>query len=170
MKMHGFTVVELIITITVMGILLTLAVVNISASQVNARDSERKSDVEAIVSHLEVFYKSGTTGSTTVGRYPSTALLANGETSIQSFLRDIDMDSVTAPGATSVATSFVPATNAIQTEVGVLPSPTIAQYVYQPIQANDTLCTTELQECRKFIIYYRSEVDGTVKKTMSKNQ
>jgi hypothetical protein len=153
-----------------MGILLTLAVVNLSATQVNARDAERSSDVATIATNLETFYKNGTPTSTSVGRYPSTDLLSNAETSIKAYLPDINLVSVTAPGAASVAASFLPATNSVQTEVGVLPQPTIAQYVYQPIQADGTLCTTETQECRKFAIYYRSEVDNTVKKIISKNQ
>ncbi len=170
MKMRGFTVVELIITITVMGILLTLAVVNISSTQVNARDVERKSDVASIVNHLEIFYKNGISTSTSVGRYPSTLLLATGSTSITTFLPDIDLLTVTAPGAASVDTSFIPATNNVQTTTGVTPLPTISQYVYQPIQTDGSLCSTELQECRKFAIYYRLELDDTIIKVMSKNQ
>lgn len=38
MERRGFTIVELIITITIMGILLTLAVVNVGTTQLNARD------------------------------------------------------------------------------------------------------------------------------------
>ena len=170
MKSRGFTIVELVIVITIMGILLTLAVVNITATQVNARDTKRSSDTASIANSLETFYKNGTSTSTSVGRYPSTALLASAETSIKAFLPDIDLAVVTAPGAPNVGASFIPATNAVQTEVGVLPQPTIAQYVYQPIQADGTLCTTESQECRKFAIYYRSEIDNTVKKIISKNQ
>lgn len=170
MLKRGFTIVELAITITIMGILLTLAVVNVSSTQVNARDTERKSDVESIANYLEIFYKNGASGSTVLGRYPSTQLLSSGETSIKTFLPDIDLAAVTAPGATSVATSFIPATNNVQTETGVTPLPTLSQYVYQPIQSSGALCTSESQECRKFALYYRSEVEGVVKKVISKNQ
>lgn len=170
MKQHGFTLVELVITITIMVILLTLAVANLTATQANSRDSERVSDVGAIANNMETFYKTGINTSTVLGRYPSTALLATGSTSIKTFFPYIDLESVTAPDAVSVAASFVAATNTIQTVSGVLPQPTISQYVYQPIQTDGSLCTTESQECRKFIIYYRTEVDNTVKKTISKHQ
>ncbi|MFZ1301180.1 MAG: type II secretion system protein [Candidatus Microsaccharimonas sp.] len=172
MKRRGFTVVELIITITIMGILLTLAVVNLSSTQANARDAERASDVQSIANHLEIFYKNGSTASasTSVGRYPSIELLATGETSVKAFLPDIDALSATAPDSSTVADSFIPATNSTQTEAGVLPQPTKSQYVYQPIKTDGTLCTTEAEECRKFVIYYRLEVTDTVKKLMSKNQ
>jgi prepilin-type N-terminal cleavage/methylation domain-containing protein len=56
---RGFTVVELIITITIMGILLLLTVINVNASQVSARDNERAGDVEAIGSNLETVYGTG---------------------------------------------------------------------------------------------------------------
>ena len=170
MKMRGFTVVELVITITVMGILLALAVVNITSTQVNARDTERKVDVEATGNYLETFYKNGSTSSPTPGRYPSTQLVASGETSVKSFLPDIDIINVTAPGAASAAASFIAATNSTQTAAGVAPQPTTEQYVYQPIQSDGSLCTTELQECRKFNIYFRLEGDNAVQKVMSKNQ
>lgn len=170
MKMRGFTVVEIVITITVMGILLALAVVNISSTQVNARDAERKVDVEAIGNYLEIFYKNGSTASPTPGRYPSTQLLANGETSLKSFLPDVNLTTTIAPGATNVATSFLPATNSTQTETGVSPQPTTSQYVYQPIQTDGSLCNAESQECRKFNIFYKLENDNSVKKVMSKNQ
>ena len=74
MKQYGFTVVELVITIAIMGILLTLAVVNVTSTQVNARDVERVSDVESIASHLETVYKTDIIGGSAAGRYPSTAL------------------------------------------------------------------------------------------------
>jgi len=170
MKQHGFTLVEIIITVTIMVILLTLAVVNISSTQVSQRDAERTAEVGTIANNMETFYKTGVNTSTVLNRYPSTALLASGSTSIKSFFPYIELETVTAPDAASVAASFVPATNAVETVAGVSPQPTVSQYVYQPIQNNGALCTTEAQECRRFSIFYRTEVDGVVKKISSKHQ
>jgi prepilin-type N-terminal cleavage/methylation domain-containing protein len=170
MKQHGFTLVELVITITIMIILLSLAVANLNGTQANQRDSERASDTAAIANNLETFYKTGINTSTVLGRYPSTALLTTGETSVRAFFPKIDFQSAIAPGATGLAASFIPATNAIETTAGVLPQPTKSQYVYQAIQNNGTLCTTESQECRRFSLFYRTEIDNTVKKVMSKRQ
>ena len=39
---RGFTIVEIVIVMVIMGILLGLAVLNISSSQANTRDNERK--------------------------------------------------------------------------------------------------------------------------------
>ena len=170
MKQRGFTLVELMITVTIMVILLTLAVVNLTSTQVSQRDSERSTEATTIANNLETYYKSGVNGSTVLGRYPSTAMLAGGGTAIKSFLPYIDLESVTAPDAASVAASFVPATNDIESPAGVQPQPTVTQYVYQPIQNDGSLCTTETQECRRFGIFYRTEGDDTVKKVMSKHQ
>jgi len=49
----------MIITITIMGILLLLAVVNVNSSQVRARDDERRTDIASIGLALESFYNSG---------------------------------------------------------------------------------------------------------------
>ncbi len=169
MLRRGFTVVEIIITITIMGILLTLAVVSLSASQINSRDTERKGDVEALATHLETFYRAGSETSTVVGRYPSTAITAD-EATLRSALRDVDIKSVTAPGVSSMTATFRPANNTNQTTAGVTPQPTLSQYVYQPLQSDNSLCTVETQECRKFNLYYRLESDNTVYMVTSKNQ
>lgn len=170
MMRRGFTIVELVITITIMGILLTLAVVNLNSTQVNARDSERKADVESLAANIENFYNNGNPGSTVFGRYPSTGLTNTGETSLRYNLPDIDIKSATAPGATGVADTLVSATNNNQTTTGVQPQPTISQYVYQPLQVDGVLCTSGAQECRKFNIFYRLEGDNTVYMVTSKRQ
>lgn len=160
MYRRGFSIVELIIVITVMGILLVLGVVNMRSTQTSARDDERKTDTETIAIQLENFYLTGTGTSTEVSTYPTTDLVTN----VQVTLRDADMKNFTAPGAASLATSFVAATtNAAQT-------PTTSQYIYQPLQPDGTLCTTGITDCRTFNVYYRLETDGTVYKVTSKNR
>ena len=169
MKYSGFTLVELVITVTIMTILLSLAAVSLTSTLANQRDAERASDINTIANNLENYYKVGNGGSTT-NRYPSTALLASGATSIKSFFPRADIDTFTAPDTASVSVSFIPATNAVATVAGVTPQPTKSQFVYQPIQNNGTLCTAESQECRRFNLFYRTEIDNTVKKFISKHQ
>jgi len=171
MKRRGFTIVELIIVIAIMGILLVLVVVNIRGTQVSARDDERKADVANLALQLEVFYKNGRDDSSTVGRYPSVDLIISGVGSIQSNLRDISLETVKAPGVTDPLQTLVMATNDTQTTAGVAPQPTINQYVYQPIYVDGTaLCATGMTNCRKFNIYYRLESDNAVYMVTSKNQ
>jgi prepilin-type N-terminal cleavage/methylation domain-containing protein len=169
MRTRGFTIVEVIVTITIMGILLTLAVVGVGATQMNARDNERRADVEAIATHLESFFKTGTDGSTNYNRYPNANLITS-TANIETALRDIDLESVMAPGIDDPMQTMVIATNTAQTVAGVLPQPTKDQYVYQPMKSDGTLCLTGDIDCRKFNLYYRLEGDNTVYMVTSKNQ
>ena len=169
MATRGFTVVELIITITIMGILLLLTVVSLTSSQISARDDERISDVESIQAALESFYSVGNGSLSTVGYYPTVAI--TGSTDItRSFLTDINVKSLTAPGITDTTQTFVAATNNTQTVEGVSPPPTISQYIYQPIMSDGTLCTAGNTDCRKYNLYYRLEKDNTIYMVTSKNQ
>lgn len=174
MKRSGFTIVEIIITVTVMGILLGLAVVNISSSQVRARDEERKSDVESIAQHMESFYRNGAgvPGEVT-GRYPSLDAISS-ISSIKELLPNIDVTSLAAPDVNYEGglMSLIAATNTYETVGGVEPAPAVYEYVYQPLSWNGsawTLCTGS-QECRKFNIFYRLEADDEVYKVESRNK
>jgi prepilin-type N-terminal cleavage/methylation domain-containing protein len=169
MTRSGFTIVEIIITIAIMGILLTLAVVGVNTTQANARDTERKADVEAFAVHLESFYRSGTDGSTNFNRYPTTNAVTT-VANLKSTFRDLDLKSVSAPGISDPLATILPATNNVQTTTGVLPQPTKDQYVYQPIMPTGALCTSGNTDCRKFNIYYRLEKDNLVYMITSKNQ
>lgn len=169
MKQRGFSVIELIIVITVMGILLVVGVVNLSSGEISSRDSERKIDVESIAINLETYYKIGISGSSTSGQYPSVqasiGLIGNETT----YLSNLDNDSLMAPNMT--ASSLLAATNNTQTTSGITPQPTINQYIYQPIASDGSLCdNSTTKECRKFNIFYRAETDNSVYMITSKNQ
>lgn len=163
----GFTVVELLIVIVILGILLTLAVVNLTSGQVGARDEERETDTTVIASNLETFYSSGN-GTLPAGSYPGVDQLAS-ETTFLTALRDLDPSALRAPGYTGGTISLVPATNSVATTAGVLPQPTNTTYVYQPL-LNGALCATTASKCRSFVLYYRSESTNTVIAVKSKNQ
>ena len=55
-RQSGFTIVELLIVIVIIGILATLVIVTFSGVQQRARDSERKTDINAIAGQLEAVY------------------------------------------------------------------------------------------------------------------
>lgn len=61
----GFTIVELLIVIVVIGILAALVLNTFQGVQARARDTERKTDVNALATQYEVFYNDN-------GRYPTT--------------------------------------------------------------------------------------------------
>lgn len=71
---RGFTIVEIVIVMVIMAVLIGLAVLNISSTQANARDNERKTDAENIARGLETRYKEGNPVVTAIAGYsdPST--------------------------------------------------------------------------------------------------
>lgn len=65
-KQSGFTIVELLIVIVIIGILAGLVITTFVGIQARARDSERQTDINAIQKQLEAYYAN-------VGAYPTLA-------------------------------------------------------------------------------------------------
>lgn len=64
-KIRGFTLVELLIVISILGILATIALVAFSSAQMRGRDTQRKSNLNEVSHALELFYAD-------YGKYPPT--------------------------------------------------------------------------------------------------
>ena len=62
----GFTIIELLIVIVVIGILATLVIVTYNGIQQKARDTKRKTDINAIQGQTEAY-------NTNAGKYPTLA-------------------------------------------------------------------------------------------------
>lgn len=52
----GFTIIELLIVIVIIGILVALALPNLFAAQARGRDSDRKADIKTLQTSLETYY------------------------------------------------------------------------------------------------------------------
>lgn len=76
---RGFTIVEMVVTMAIMAILLTLTVVSLNQSQVNARNAKRKADAQAIARGLEVRYKQGNPRATQTPTDGSKSMTATGQ-------------------------------------------------------------------------------------------
>ena len=128
-----------------MGILATLTIGSTFGYQETARNRERAADIDVISRNLEQYYR---TQATSAGAsYPpnSTTVAALG-----AIINDTDI--ITAPR--QAGNSLVIATsNSAQT-------PTIAQYIYQPLNVDGTLCTAV--PCARYKLYYRQESNNTV--------
>lgn len=77
---RGFTVVELLITLVVIGILLGLGTVGLRSTLANGRDAERQADIETIARGLEEYYKRGNPyyiPGNTKGSYPGSNMLVS---------------------------------------------------------------------------------------------
>ncbi|MFH2019725.1 MAG: type II secretion system protein [bacterium] len=54
-KKEGFTLVELLIVMAILGILATLGISNFQTARVKARDAKRKSDLQTVAKSLEAY-------------------------------------------------------------------------------------------------------------------
>ena len=154
-------------TISVMGILATLAVIVPLSFQKSARDSERGDDTGSITRRLEQAYTAQETGSPS---YPSTTTLlgnisASGATS--GTLARLSPDAVKAPNG--LAKSVIKATSNSMTTPAAAGEPTFSQYVYQPLKDNGAICDgTDI--CVRFNLYYRRESDNVIQIIKSVHQ
>lgn len=60
---RGFTLVELLVVISILSVLVSVVVVSFRSSQLKGRDAQRKSDLKQIANALELYYSD-------YGKYP----------------------------------------------------------------------------------------------------
>lgn len=191
-KSRGFSIVELVVVMVIMGILIVLGVVNVTKSQVNARDKERDTDISNITKGLETRYqrgnpvvsasyvKSGSYPSVNEilhaeGKNPDSANLPNtGTIYITSLLPGADTASFYPPNASrsaDIATTFkvicstgCSSPNAENSaQVTSALGGSTSVYVYEPITATNQVCISAI--CVRYNLYYLQEtVAGTQKK------
>ncbi|HKX72515.1 MAG TPA: prepilin-type N-terminal cleavage/methylation domain-containing protein [Candidatus Saccharimonadales bacterium] len=139
----GFTIVELLIVIVVIGILAALVLNTFSGVQRRARDTERQTDINSVATQLEVYYNDN-------GGYPVFTGQIADATWVKTNLKGIDAQAIIAPGAASGTTnSFANA----QPAAGAY-----SAYGYQAFASDGTTaCTTA--PCSKFKLTWRKE-DG----------
>lgn len=158
---EGFTIVELLIVIFVIGILAALVLNTILGVQARARDLERKTDIKAITKALESYY-------VLYSSYPSPETMTGDVNNIKILLGGLDTSALRSPGTVpntnSVAdgrdANFDPA-NAktyYYYDSGVPSSPgDLANNITPGLNANVT-CTTEAYNCTAYSIGWVNEV------------
>lgn len=76
---HGFTMIEMMIVIAIIGILATVGVGNFLTTQARARDARRRADMQAIQKGFEQYYLQGSAYGATCGvMLADTALFPQG--------------------------------------------------------------------------------------------
>jgi len=112
-KDKGFTIVELLIVIVVIGILAAITIVAFNGIQQRGRDAQRKSDIASITKALELYYIDNgefplANGSTTINSSWSTTADAswqNFKTIIAAYMKSVPADPSNTSGLPSVNSS-----------------------------------------------------------------
>lgn len=145
-KQKGFTIVELLIVIVVIGILAAIVIVTFTGVQKKARDSDRRSDINAVNSLLEVYYADNAS-------YPTKAQLDDKDTWVPANLKDLKADVTTAPGGT--------------TDDFATTNPPTATNVYTYVEAPTGCANTSASPCTGYTLGTALENGGTFMKNSS---
>lgn len=150
-KQSGFTIVELLIVIVVIGILAAIVITTFTGVQKKGRDADRKSDINAIYSQVEVYFAQE-------AKYPSLNQMNNSTTAPSTAtwrtdnLKGLQDDALTDPKGSSAALVDSAAANA---------------YSYATTPAN---CDNGAGgDCTGFTLTATLEAGGTFVKTGSNN-
>lgn len=142
-KQQGFTIVELLIVIVVIGILAALVITSFTGIQQKARDTERTTDVKALHSSVENYYALN-------GRYPTLANLQDDDF-IQSDLRGLDVEAARDPKGQG--------TNDVEEAAAQ------NRYGYAVTAAGGDACDNATADCAEYTLTATLEGGGTFEKS-----
>jgi prepilin-type N-terminal cleavage/methylation domain-containing protein len=138
----GFTIVELLIVIVVIGILALLVITTYSGIQAKARNSKRQTDLASLQTHLEGFYNDN-------GYYPNLGDMNNQATFVKTNLNGTDPQ------------AFLDPSHANKSDFNLVATPTAKTYAYAVTQADGTTaCETDHTLCAKYTL--TATYEGTV--------
>jgi prepilin-type N-terminal cleavage/methylation domain-containing protein len=146
----GFTLVELIVVIVVIGILSGLVIGGLNRYLMTTRDAQREASAQVIAESLEKYYNGN-------GEYVSCADLATGGTAIQDRLPDLQESSLKTPSAPSGTVSSV-----------TCAAPSGTTDVFAFVGDGSPSCAAANGNCLGWTISYRSEIDNVWKEVNSR--
>ena len=138
-KQKGFTIVELLIVIVVIGILATLVIVTFTGVQQKARDSQRQTDINAVDAHLEAFYAEN-------GYYPTLADLQD-SAFLTASMKGLDPAALVDPKGGTIAAAT-----------------TASAYGYATVGCTTTSASSATNACTSFTLTATLESGGTFSK------
>ena len=151
-RFRGFTLVELIVVIAVIGILAAIVLVGLNKYQADTRDARRLSSVTTISEALEKYYDQN-------GEYPScAAITASGGTVVNSTLVGLTASALVAPQAPSSQTNSI-ACGATLTTNGT---------DFFEYDGDGSAACTGSVACLSYTIKYKQEATNSVKSLVSR--
>ena len=140
----GFTIVELLVVVVIIGILTTIGFASFSSVQSDARDSQRSSKITIISEALEKYYDNN-------GEYPScTAMVQTPSTVSTVTLKGIDPNVLATPTAASGTNSI----SCADLTTG------IDGFAY--VGDGSNACLTDGVACLQYTLKYRQEGSGDI--------
>lgn len=142
-KQQGFTIVELLIVIVVIGILAALVITTFTGIQQKARNTERTTDIKAIHGQVEAYFAQN-------GSYPALAQL-NDTTWRGTNMKGLDSEALKDPKGSAQTLAA---------------TPSATSYGYAVFQSDgSTACTTAAADCAVYTLTANLEGGGTFAKT-----
>lgn len=141
-KQQGFTIVELLIVIVVIGILAALVITTFTGIQQKARDTERTTDVKALHGQVEAYYAQN-------GKYPTLANL-NDSTWRSTNMKGLDAEALKDPKGSAQTLVAAPAANA---------------YAYAVTASDGSACDNTTKDCAEYTLTATLEAGGTFAKS-----
>ena len=139
-RSQGFTIVELLIVIVVIGILALLVITTYSGIQAKARNSKRQTDIQSVQTQLEAFFSQN-------GYYPSRTDM-NDSSWLGTNMKSLDQTALTDPSSPTQSKTLVSA-------------PAAKSYAYQVTQSDgSTSCESDDTTCAKYTL--TATYEGTV--------
>ena len=144
----GFTIVELLIVIVVIGILALLVITTYSGIQAKARNSKRQTDVQSVQTQLEAFFSQN-------GYYPSLTDMNTGtsatsdanSTWVASNMKSLDQTALVDPSNPNSSRQLKD-------------SPQAKWYSYEVTDSSGNSCETTDTNCAKYTL--TATYEGTV--------
>lgn len=143
---QGFTIVELLIVIVVIGILAALVITTYNGIQQKGRNTERTTDLVAVAGQLEAYYAQN-------GRYPAGTDLgstsASNVTFIQANMKGLDKEALRDPKAAAGDYSLGSATTGVANK-----------YQYKATDDAGGSCDNTTTDCTKYVLTAKPEGSG----------
>lgn len=142
-KEQGFTIVELLIVIVVIGILAALVITTFTGIQQKARNTERETDIKALYGMVEAYYAVN-------GKYPTLANM-NDATWRSTNMKGLDQEALKDPKSNnSYALVAAPQANA---------------YAYAVTASGGGACDNSTADCAEYTLTATYEGGGTFART-----
>ena len=136
---QGFTIVELLIVIVVIGILALLVITTYSGIQAKARNSKRASDVKSLQTQIEAYFSQN-------GYYPSRTDM-NTAAWLTTNMKSLDQNALIDPSNPTQSKTLVAA-------------PVAKSYAYDVTDSAGASCEADDTQCAKYTL--TATYEGTV--------